>query len=186
MGMPGEGTRPTGGRFCAGCRPSALTRRPHLLPRAFHLWQQLIIRCMNRVTPRVEICTLDLQNPGPGASSLCMVHGSRCAGLSLGYATGPLLRLPQPLQGRDAPAFHWGMQPHNHEHFMSSSMSSSSTPTTTFDLAGGIARRDFLKLSAAAVLGSQFLGLVTQEARADQLPAKMNLLLILTDQERAM
>ncbi|MEI7938114.1 MAG: sulfatase-like hydrolase/transferase [Verrucomicrobiota bacterium] len=65
-------------------------------------------------------------------------------------------------------------------------MSSSSTPTTTFDLAGGIARRDFLKLSAAAVLGSQFLGLVTQEARADQLPTKMNLLLILTDQERAM
>lgn len=51
-----------------------------------------------------------------------------------------------------------------------------------------IPRRDFLKLSAgtaAAVFGSQFLGLVTQHAQAAQLPGKKNLLLILTDQERA-
>jgi len=27
MGTPGEGTRPTSGRFCGGCRPGALTRR---------------------------------------------------------------------------------------------------------------------------------------------------------------
>ena len=27
MGAPGEGTRPTRGRFCGGCRPGALTRR---------------------------------------------------------------------------------------------------------------------------------------------------------------
>ncbi len=27
MGTTGEGTRPTGGRFCGGCRPGALTRR---------------------------------------------------------------------------------------------------------------------------------------------------------------
>jgi len=27
MGTPGEGTRPTRGRFCRGCRPGALTRR---------------------------------------------------------------------------------------------------------------------------------------------------------------
>jgi len=27
MGTPGEGTRPTGWRFCGGCRPGALTRR---------------------------------------------------------------------------------------------------------------------------------------------------------------
>ena len=27
MGAPGEGTRPTRGRFCVGCRPGALTRR---------------------------------------------------------------------------------------------------------------------------------------------------------------
>jgi arylsulfatase A-like enzyme len=64
-------------------------------------------------------------------------------------------------------------------------MSSLSSHTTTSEPAGGIPRRDFLKLSAAAVLGSQFLGLVTQEARASQLPGKMNLLLILSDQERA-
>ncbi len=64
-------------------------------------------------------------------------------------------------------------------------MSSVSSHPTTAEPAGGIPRRDFLKLSAAAVLGSQFLGLVTQEARASQLPGKMNLLLILSDQERA-
>jgi arylsulfatase A-like enzyme len=64
-------------------------------------------------------------------------------------------------------------------------MSSLSSHTTTPEPAGGIPRRDFLKLSAAAVLGSQFLGLVTQEAHASQLPGKMNLLLILSDQERA-
>ena len=27
MGTPGEGTRPTSGRFCGRCRPGALTRR---------------------------------------------------------------------------------------------------------------------------------------------------------------
>ncbi len=27
MGAPGEGTRPTRGRFCGGCRPGVLTRR---------------------------------------------------------------------------------------------------------------------------------------------------------------
>jgi hypothetical protein len=27
MGTPGEGTRPTRGRFCGGCRPGALIRR---------------------------------------------------------------------------------------------------------------------------------------------------------------
>jgi hypothetical protein len=27
MGVPGEGTRPTRGRFCGGCRPRALTRQ---------------------------------------------------------------------------------------------------------------------------------------------------------------
>jgi len=27
MGTPGEGTRPTSGRLCGGCRPGALTRR---------------------------------------------------------------------------------------------------------------------------------------------------------------
>ena len=29
-GTMGEGTRPTSGRFCAGCRPGALTRLSHL------------------------------------------------------------------------------------------------------------------------------------------------------------
>ena len=46
-------------------------------------------------------------------------------------------------------------------------------------------RRNFLKLTAAAAAGSQFLGLVTNRAQAGQLPSRMNLLLILTDQERA-
>ncbi len=59
-------------------------------------------------------------------------------------------------------------------------------PSLGPEVAGTIGRRDFLKLSATAIVGSQFLGLATREALADQLPNKMNLLLILTDQERQM
>ena len=51
-----------------------------------------------------------------------------------------------------------------------------------------VRRRDFLKLSAGAtagIVGSQFLGLVTQQrAHAEPLPTPKNLILILTDQER--
>lgn len=45
-------------------------------------------------------------------------------------------------------------------------------------------RRDFLKQLSAAVVGTQFFGVVTQEAKAAELPSKMNIMLILTDQER--
>lgn len=45
-------------------------------------------------------------------------------------------------------------------------------------------RRDFLKQLSAAVVGTHFFGVVTQQARAAELPGKMNLMLILTDQER--
>ncbi|HEY4415166.1 MAG TPA: sulfatase-like hydrolase/transferase [Verrucomicrobiae bacterium] len=48
----------------------------------------------------------------------------------------------------------------------------------------GFARRDFIKLSAGALIGSQFLGLVTRESRAGQLPSQKNIILIITDQER--
>ncbi|HWL52860.1 MAG TPA: sulfatase-like hydrolase/transferase [Chthoniobacteraceae bacterium] len=44
-------------------------------------------------------------------------------------------------------------------------------------------RRDFLKTVLAAAAGTQFLGLVTQKAKA-ALPSQMNLLMIITDQER--
>ncbi len=55
-----------------------------------------------------------------------------------------------------------------------------SSPTAT----GDSTRRDFLKKLSAAAIGTQFLGLVTQQARGGQLPSQMNLMLILTDQER--
>lgn len=45
-------------------------------------------------------------------------------------------------------------------------------------------RRDFLKNLLATAAGTQFFGLVTQQAGAAQLPSAMNLMLILTDQER--
>lgn len=49
-------------------------------------------------------------------------------------------------------------------------------------------RRDFLKRSAGAaaatVVGSRFLGLVTQTAQGGELPARKNILLLITDQER--
>ena len=45
-------------------------------------------------------------------------------------------------------------------------------------------RRDFLKQISVAAVGTQFLGLVTQQALGGQLPSKMNIILILTDQER--
>ena len=52
-----------------------------------------------------------------------------------------------------------------------------------------LSRREFLKRSAAAAasvaFGSQFLGLLTPNAHAAQLPSQKNILLILTDQERA-
>jgi arylsulfatase A-like enzyme len=47
-----------------------------------------------------------------------------------------------------------------------------------------LARRDFIKLSAGALIGSQFIGLVTQDAFAGQLPSQKNIILIITDQER--
>ena len=47
-----------------------------------------------------------------------------------------------------------------------------------------LARRDFIKLSAGALIGSQFLGLMCREARAGQLPSQKNIILIITDQER--
>jgi choline-sulfatase len=46
-------------------------------------------------------------------------------------------------------------------------------------------RRDFLKNFIVAAAGTQFLGVVTRQVRAEQLPSRMNLMLILTDQERA-
>lgn len=45
-------------------------------------------------------------------------------------------------------------------------------------------RRDFLKTMLATAAGVQFLGLITQKAKAAQLPSKMNIMLIMTDQER--
>lgn len=45
-------------------------------------------------------------------------------------------------------------------------------------------RRDFLKGLVATAVGTQFFGLVTQKGQAAQLPSQMNLMLILTDQER--
>ena len=47
-----------------------------------------------------------------------------------------------------------------------------------------LARRDFLKLSAGALIGSQFLGLMCREARAGQLPSQKNIIILITDQER--
>jgi len=46
-------------------------------------------------------------------------------------------------------------------------------------------RREFLKLSAAGIIGTQFLGLVMQQrAQAGPLPSQKNIILIITDQER--
>jgi len=45
-------------------------------------------------------------------------------------------------------------------------------------------RRDFFKKLTAAAVGTQFLGVVTQQAQGGQLPSAMNLMLIITDQER--
>ena len=45
-------------------------------------------------------------------------------------------------------------------------------------------RREFLKGLVATTVGTQFFGLVTQQSRAAQLPSQMNLMLIMTDQER--
>ncbi|QIF03849.1 sulfatase-like hydrolase/transferase [Roseimicrobium sp. ORNL1] len=46
-------------------------------------------------------------------------------------------------------------------------------------------RRQFLKQLSAAMVGTQFFGVVTQQtAQGAQLPSPMNLMLILTDQER--
>jgi len=49
---------------------------------------------------------------------------------------------------------------------------------------GDFNRRDFLKGLFASAVGTQFFGLVTQQAGAAALPSKMNLMLIMTDQER--
>lgn len=43
-------------------------------------------------------------------------------------------------------------------------------------------RRDFLKQMSAAAVGTQFLGIVTQQAQGGQLPSQMNIMLIMTDQ----
>lgn len=45
-------------------------------------------------------------------------------------------------------------------------------------------RRDFLKGLFATAVGTQFFGLVTQQASAAQLSSQMNIMLIITDQER--
>lgn len=45
-------------------------------------------------------------------------------------------------------------------------------------------RRDFIKTLAAATAGAQFMGLVSRKAHAGTLPSQMNLMLIMTDQER--
>ena len=45
-------------------------------------------------------------------------------------------------------------------------------------------RREFLHQLTAAAAGTQFFGLVTQEARGGQFASPMNLMLIMTDQER--
>lgn len=45
-------------------------------------------------------------------------------------------------------------------------------------------RRDFLKTVAVTAVGSQFLGLVTQSAKAGPLPSRKNILILMTDQER--
>jgi arylsulfatase A-like enzyme len=45
-------------------------------------------------------------------------------------------------------------------------------------------RRDFLKQVSAAVVGTHFFGVVTQQAHGAQLPSQMNIMLIMTDQER--
>jgi choline-sulfatase len=45
-------------------------------------------------------------------------------------------------------------------------------------------RRQFIKSALGATAGVQFFGLVTQKAKASELPSRMNLMLIMTDQER--
>jgi len=46
-------------------------------------------------------------------------------------------------------------------------------------------RRDFLKTATGAAVGTQFLGLVTRSAAANQFATPKNLLIFITDQERA-
>ena len=67
-------------------------------------------------------------------------------------------------------------------------MKSKSNDSTESASTQSFTRRQFLKRSAGAaagaVIGSQFLGLVTQNARAAQLPSQKNIMLLISDQER--
>lgn len=58
------------------------------------------------------------------------------------------------------------------------------SPPITSNTPNEVSRRHFVQQLVGLAAGSQFLGLVSTRAHADQLPMQKNLMLIITDQER--